>query len=320
MRIEFITEMTHALHEIYFMLSHYEWRRKGEPNRTPMLVFMVDGIKDFYSGGMADRFKGMIASYAWCKQRGIDFRIRHIFPYELADYLQPSQYDWRLKEGEFTKCIWDATLLYNRRVLGKRFVRIKLKRKQLHYYGNRDILHYINKTGKTNYSWGELFLELFQPRQELAEVIEKKKKEIGGPYISVAFRFQNLLGDFKEYTFEALNDEDKRKKIIQKCVDGLKDLQKKHLGMPILVTSDSSTFIEVVSKLPGIYVIGGERVHMGCSTGAAYDTYLNSFIDFYMLAGSQLVFNLGTVEMYPTKFPMYAAKVNDVPFERIILK
>ena len=145
MRIELITEMTHALHETYFMLRHYEWKRKGERHRTPMLVFMVDGVKDFYSGGMADRFKGMIASYAWCKQRDIEFRIRHIFPYELADYLEPSQYDWRLKEGEFTKCIWDSTLIYNRRVLGKRFVRKKLKRKQLHYYGNRDILHYINK-------------------------------------------------------------------------------------------------------------------------------------------------------------------------------
>lgn len=320
MRIELITEMTHALHETYFMLRHYEWKRKGERHRTPMLVFMVDGVKDFYSGGMADRFKGMIASYAWCKQRDIEFRIRHIFPYELADYLEPSQYDWRLKEGEFTKCIWDSTLIYNRRVLGKRFVRKKLKRKQLHYYGNRDILHYINKTGKTNYTWGELFLELFQPRQELAEVIEKKKNEIGAPYISVAFRFQNLLGDFKEYDFQALGNENQCKEIIQKCIEGLKDLQNKYKGMPILVTSDSSTFVKIASSLPGIYVISGERVHMGCSADASYNTYLNSFVDFYMLAGSQLVFNLGTREMYPTKFPMYAAKVNDIPFERILLE
>ena len=59
---------------------------------------------------------------------------------------------------------------------------------------------------------------------------------------------------------------------------------------------------------------------MGCNAGADYDTYLKSFVDFFMLAGSERVFSLGTSEMYPTEFPMYAAKVNGVPFERVLLK
>ena len=59
---------------------------------------------------------------------------------------------------------------------------------------------------------------------------------------------------------------------------------------------------------------------MGCTADAAYDTYLNSFVDFYMLADSRRIFSLGTDEMYPTQFPMYAAKVNDIPFERILLE
>lgn len=284
-----------------------------------MLVFMVNDAKGFYIGGMVDRFKGIISTYAWCKQRNIDFRIRHVFPFELADYLKPAQYDWRLREHEYTTCIWDARLMRARGEYGRRLVKMRLKNEQIHYYGNRDFLQYVNQTGGTDYSWGELFKEIFQPQEKLQIIVENKQAEIGQNYISAVFRFQNLLGDFEEYKYRALNDEKNREELIGKCFNGLIDLQKQHLGTPILVTSDSSTFIRKVSELSGIYTIGGERVHMGCNANADYDTYLNSFVDFYMLANSQRVFSLGTVEMYPTQFPMYAAKVNNVPFDRVLL-
>lgn len=316
----FITETSHAIHEIYYMLRHYDWKKYGSALRKPMLVFMVNNAKGFYVGGMVDRFKGMISTYAWCKQRNIDFRIRHIFPFELADYLDPSHYDWRLRENEFSTSIWDATLMRARGEYGRRLVKKKEIRKQIHYYGNRDFLDYINQTGGTNYTWGELFKELFQPGKELLELIKQKSREISKPYISAVFRFQNLLGDFEEYKFSTLNDENRREELIKKCLNGLIDLQEQYPEMSILVTSDSTTFVDRASELPGIYVIGGKRVHMGCTADAAYDTYLNSFADFYMLADSRRIFSLGTDEMYPTQFPMYAAKVNDIPFERILLE
>ena len=317
---KFVTETSHAIHETYYMLRHYDWKRTGKKVRHPMLVFMVTNTKGFYVGGMVDRFKGMISTYAWCKQRNVDFRIRHIYPFELADYLEPAQYDWRLKEGEYTTSIWDSTLMRARGEYGRRLVRKSVVNKQIHYYGNRDFLFYINETGGTDYTWGELFYELFRPGKKLAEEVERKRNEIGQPYISAVFRFQNLLGDFKEYRFEALGNSEKREELIQICLNGLFDLQKTYPNTPILVTSDSSTFIERASAFPGIHIIEGKRVHMGCSTDADYDTYLKSFVDFYMLVGSQRIFSLGTSEMYPTQFPMYAAKVNDIPFERVLLK
>lgn len=316
----FVTETTHAIHEIYYMLRHYGWSKSNRPSESPMLVFMVTNTKGFYVGGMVDRFKGMISTYAWCKQRKVDFRIRHIFPFELADFLEPAQYDWRLRENEYTNSIWDATLMRARGEYGRRLVRKKLKNKQIHYYGNRDFLQYINETGGTNYTWGKLFQELFRPGRKLSELVESKKREIGQPYISAVFRFQNLLDDFKEYSYAALDDGEKREELIQKCLNGLLDLQKSYPDVPLLVTSDSSIFIEKISNLSGVYIVGGERVHMGYNGNASHDTYLNSFVDFYMLVNSQRIFSLGTAEMYPTQFPMYAAKVNDIPFERILLK
>ena len=317
----FVTETTHAIHETYYMLRHYGWKRTGKIfKRKPMLVFMVNNAKGFYVGGMVDRFKGIISTYAWCKQRNLEFRIRHIFPFELAEYLEPSQYDWRLKDNEFTTSIWDATLMRARGEYGRRLIRKKQVKKQIHYYGNRDFLPQINQAGGTNYTWGELFQELFQPCKELASIVDLKMNAIGKPYIAAVFRFQNLLGDFQEYKFSTLNDDKSREALIGKCLVGLIDLQKRYSGIPVLVTSDSSTFINRASKLSGVCSVGGERVHIGCTSDATYDTYLNSFIDFYMLANSQRIFSIGTNEMYPTQFPMYAAKVNDVPFERVLLE
>ena len=299
------------------MMRHYKWRRKGIAPERPMVVFMVD--RYFYSGGMADRFKGAVTAYAYCKQRGIDYRICYEYPFDLSDYLSPASYDWRLKEGELTDCIMDSSLMYARAEHGRRLLRKKLGNRQLHFYGNYNNLELLNARGGTDYRWGELFRELFRPGQALEDALEREKEKIGPDYVSAVFRFQNLLGDFKEYSFSRLEDEARCEEIKKTCLVGIRILQARFPDVPVLVTSDSSTFLKLASEIPGVHTISGKVVHMGSAEGEDFNTYLKSFVDFYMLAGSRNVFALGTEEMYCTQFPMYAAMVNDVPFERITL-
>lgn len=309
--------MMNALKGGLYMLCHYKWRWGRVPSKAPMLIFNV--TEDFYSGGMADRFKGAVTAYAYCKQRGIDFRIRYIYPFELSDYILPASYDWRLKEGEYVQCIPDARLMYARAEHGRRLIRLKPSSRQIHFYGNYNNLDLLNRTAGTDYKWGELFNDLFRPGPELEKLIAAKKSEIGSEYISAVFRFQNLLGDFKEYGFRSIEEHNRRDELISLCIAGLEDLHAKYPDVPVLVTSDSSTFIQKVSSLPYVFTVGGKRVHVGSSSGEAVDTYMGSFVDFFMLAGSRMIFSLGSSEMYPTQFPMYAAKLNDVPFVRIRL-
>lgn len=309
--------MMNALKGGLYMLCHYKWRWGRVPSKAPMLIFNV--TEDFYSGGMADRFKGAVTAYAYCKQRGIDFRIRYIYPFELSDYILPASYDWRLKEGEYVQCIPDARLMYARAEHGRRLIRLKPSSRQIHFYGNYNNLDLLNRTAGTDYKWGELFNDLFRPGPELEKLIAAKKSEIGSEYISAVFRFQNLLGDFKEYGFRSIEEHNRRDELISLCIAGLEVLHAKYPDVPVLVTSDSSTFIQKVSSLPYVFTVGGKRVHVGSSSGEAVDTYMGSFVDFFMLAGSRMIFSLGSSEMYPTQFPMYAAKLNDVPFVRIRL-
>ncbi len=47
---------------------------------------------------------------------------------------------------------------------------------------------------------------------------------------------------------------------------------------------------------------------------------MKPFIDFfYLISEAQKVFSIKNKDMYPSGFPQYAAKVNNIPFERIEL-
>lgn len=312
-----IVEFSHIVSESFYALRKYDWFSRLKSTPKDQLIFMVDDSR-FYSGGLADRFKGAVSAYAWCLCNGKDFKIRYNFPFELSDYLRPSRHDWILDIDEFSRNLFSTRLLYARGEHGRRLLSLKT-RKQIHYYGNMDILPAINEHYGTSYSWGELFKSLFKPCEVLKERIEAMKESIGAPYFAAVFRFQNLLGDFEEYHFKSEDDQTKRDAVIASCLDGIRSLQGEHPGMKVLVTSDSVTFLERAAALEGVHIIPGKVVHVGSKGGEKYETYLKSFVDFYMLAESERIYSLATAQMYKSEFPMYAAKVNDIPFERISL-
>lgn len=314
----FLTELSHRVEEMYFSLKNFTWSRTCAKPSEKMIVHIVEK-GHFYSGGMADRFKGAVTAYAWSKINGAKFRMKYVYPFKLEDYLEPAEYDWRLKDDEYSECIRDVRVLYGRGEPGRRLMRLRTRR-QVHYYGNMNCLEYIGQlTGKT-YSWGNLYKELFRPGKRLEECLQEQRKAIGtNEYISAVFRFQNMLGDFKEYSFKSLETESAREQLIEKCLDAVKKLAEQYPGKRILVTSDSATFLSRVSAYGFVYVIPGRVVHLGSEAGEEYDVYMKSFIDFYMLSESTHVYCIGTSEMYPSEFPMYAARINDVPFERILI-
>lgn len=312
-----IVELSHVFSEFFFRLKNYSWFRHGPVPEKHILVFNVDDSR-MYSGGLADRFKGAVSAYAWCKCNGIAFRIRYIYPFQISDYLVPGSYDWRLKDEEYTRCLWDSRVFYARGEHGRRFLKLGDKR-QIHYYGNMDILSAVNARYGTDYRWGELYKELFTPGEAIRVQLKDLKTKMGQPYVSAVFRFQNLLGDFEEYSFKSEQDEERKHAMISRCVDGIRMIQASHPGMPVLVTSDSSTFLETASEMQGVHIIPGRVVHVGSCSGESFETYLKSFVDFYMLSGSIKIYSLYTEEMYKSEFPMYAAKVDDIPFERIAL-
>lgn len=311
-------DFRHILKEFRLALTRLKWRREPPPVKGADAVVCVDGSQ--YHGGLCDRFKGIITLYAYCKQRGLGFRIRHVHPFLLEDYLVPATYDWLLKPGEWSTNISYCRFLHTR---GESLA-VRLRKcnttKQIHYDGNRNSLDILNADKGTDYKWGGLFLELFRPAPDMAARLERLKEQIGEPYHASVFRFQNLLGDFKEYRYRPIKDEGAREELINKCLDALRKRMEDCGGKPMLVTSDSVTFLERAAQIPRVHIIPGSLAHMGGGGNVAentYEVYMKSFLDFYMLSEAESIACIGTSKMYPSAFPAYAALVHEKPFVRI---
>lgn len=322
-----LLELRHLLKEIIFSARiALSSKTLGKPGGgQPVCVAMVDGRA--FHGGMCDRFKGIISLYAYCKYHNLPFRIRYTYPFRLEDYLSPAAYDWTLKENEYTDNPRYSRILYMRgEHLATRLLRLKPKR-QIHFYSNRDCLPRINDAyaggagGRGGFDWGELYRELFKPGTVLQERIESVKKGLGADYYAAVFRFQNLLGDFHEYHFKSIKDKDEAETLLKKCLDAIKNLQAAHENQALLVTSDSVTFLKRASQIEGVHVIPGTLVHMDGQKSHipadSYEIYLKSFLDFYVLSEARKIYRVGTSCMYPSEFPVYAAKIHNIPFESI---
>lgn len=325
-----ILELRHRFKELFLTIKiALKSKELGKPETgKAVYIAMVDG--ETFHGGMCDRFKGIISLYAYCKYQNIPFRIRYTCPFHLEDYLSPATYDWTLKAHEYTDNPLYSRILYMRgEHLAKRLLKLRKKNKQIHFYGNRDFLTHINdayssaEKGTGPFNWGELFRELFKPNPVLEEYLLSIKKELGTIYYAAVFRFQNLLGDFQEYHYKSITDQDEAEMLIKKCLNSIKDLKATHGYKILLVTSDSITFLERASQIEGVYIIPGTLIHMDAhkksTSQSTYKTYLKSFLDFYILSDAQKVYRIGTPYMYHSAFPVYAAKVNNIPFESITI-
>lgn len=282
-----------------------------------MLISMVDGRR--LGKGLTDRFKGIISVYALSKAINAPYRCIYNHPIQLVDFLMPNGYNWVPQSSELSESVSGVRFkLLRKQHTIKRLLKVLPLRKQVRVYANLDYLDEINYKYNQQYQWGQLFNELFKPTKVLDDRLQVHLDNIGNTgFIACVFRFQNLLGDFEEYHFKPL-PEAEQQQLIEKNITALKRISEQS-HVPVLVTSDSSTFIAAVKDLKNIYTIPGKVVHIDNVADAESEVYLKSFVDFFMLSRAQKIYSLGTGIMYKTDFPKYAAKVHNVPFERILV-
>jgi len=306
----------YGLKEYYMVLKHYSLSAKGVGK--PMLMAVVDNRRK--TKGLTDRFKGIVSVYALAKANGVPFRCIFNHPMELTDFLIPNTYDWMPKLSELSESVWDVRFrIMSKQPPLRRLTNLFPLKKQVLVYAKVDYLDKINKKYNQQYQWGRLFNELFKPTKILEDQLHLHRSRMGGDaYIACVFRFQNLLGDFKEYHFKPLQPTDQRA-LLTRNVNALRSISEQS-DVPVLVTSDSATFISAVKDLKNIYTIPGKVVHIDNVSDAESNVYLKSFVDFFMLSRAQKIYSLGTDIMYKTDFPKYAAKVHDIPFERILVR
>ena len=297
------------------MIRQYYQIAPSLKSLEPCVVFTCNGFT--WSGGLADRIKGIISTYDWCQQNGRTFKINFCEPFRLEDYLVPNKYDWLpndvaykaqnvlpricLREprtGKYLAPKWDSLFpkWMNQNVNDESI--------QYHLYTNMFLSYY---------DFPKRFHELFKPCERLQKEIDFHLQNIGAPYISISFRFTTLLGDFTDCTGAPL-PEDEQKDLIERSLNVVHEIAS-HAPVhdKILITADSEKFLSRVQDVRNVYVIPGKVGHIDYDHGD--DVNMKTFLDFFMISKAEKVYLAKGSQMYNSAFAKTAAMVNNKPFE-----
>lgn len=292
--------------------------------QAPLYVFRVDGRMGH--GGMFDRLKGLVSIYAVAKSQGKPFRILFTYPFRLETYLEPRDYDWRLREGELVERFPKSrpVIAYGECYAPSRI--FKNRRRQTHFYYGYNSLDKINEHFGTDYEWGQLYHELFKPTPYLQQYLDHYQKEIGADYIVIHTRFLNLLGDKTETDINPELPEKEREDLMNSILDKIKELvqgtlKPSTLNPPrVMLASDSMTFIAYAKReMPDVYVVPGTVKHIDTAGHTDDGENIKMFLDYYLIAGAKKVYNIVGPGMWPSAFPEYAAKIGQTEFERVMI-
>ncbi len=276
----------------------------------PLIISSLDG--KFFNNGLADRLKGMVSSYAYAKYNKLQFRITHKNPFDLELYLSPNKYNWILQKEELCN-----NLLYSNAVaiidsLNKFRLSTLIRSRQHWFYTNIDFIDYLNEKYKKNFTYSQLYQELFKPSAYLQSHLDTFKDKIETGYISISFRFMQLMGDFKDIRGITLS-ETEQKTLIGQCIIIIKRIHEENKHIPlVLVTSDSQKFIQELSDLNYVFTLPGEIGHIGHNNNEAI--MLKTFLDYYMISYAKKVYMVYNDQMYKSQFAKYAAQISDTTY------
>lgn len=274
-----------------------------------MIVCLCDGR--MFHGGPTDRLRGILTTYREAKRSGIPFYISWRSPFNLEDYYIPAGFDWRIdpdkliydKRDSFPLIIEDEPNLYAKWRI-KRGVKINVS--QLHVYSNAD-----NARGE----YSELFREVFRPSEALQKEVDIHLEKLGPRFHAFTFRFLQLLGDFKDW-YQVTLPEEERIRLMDKVVDEFhKLISKIPEGYKILVTSDSSRFLQrIKNEDERIYIVPGEVKNIDLLKGEHQGAWMKTFVDQQLLMHAEKVVLMRTGDMFKSGFPRFAAEVGGAQF------
>lgn len=315
--------------------------------REREVVVMVDGKRPH--GGLTDRFRNILSLYSYCKANGIRFRVYYFFPTPLTEYLVPNEYDWRISHREISYHRLDSRdiKLYVRVLpelekfraypgLGQNLSdeRLQLARAHNREYNNNLHLtvldrefskkrhcqyHIYRNAFFARGKFRPLFEELFRPSAYLESKLKAFRDGHLEPYESVTLRFQMLLGDFEEGSFEVLASQ-QQDELMDKCSNKIDELwrNKYFSTSKVLVTSDSSRFLSYISCKEYVYTVPGRMVHMDITRNTDIEVNAKSFLDLFLLMQSKKLTLLITGKMYRSGFPAFAAELGGKPYAEIV--
>lgn len=283
------------------------------------VIYMSNGYT--WHGGLADRLKGIVSVFEWCKENNKNFAIYFIHPFNLYDYLLPNKYDWN---SQFHKITYNGSTpkicLMEPRTCHKKEVK-ENSYNLLNEWMNKNFnlntqIHVYTNMNRGIKNFSPLFNELFKPSEKLQAEIDKNLESLGNKYISISFRFTTIMGDFTDCAGKEYQEDDKVQ-LLRNCIQAVKNIKKNApTHDKILITADSERFLNYAKEnLKDIYIIPGKVGHIDyCNSD---DVNMKTFLDFMLISKAQKVYLVKNKDMYNSAFAKTAAMVNNKEFEVI---
>lgn len=284
--------------------------------RHKRVVYVCDGRT--LAGGLADRFKGILSLFAICQEMGYDFRIHYTSPFRLEDFLLPADHDWRISPEELHPA--EAAML----VLENTDDSAYQTRKQVQWLRHRlqespEEVHVItNSNYAYDLDYPALFRQLFRFTPDLEQALEEEVQQISGgrPYLSVSARFLSLLGDFRETGNNDALPKDQAEALLAGTLSQLQLLHVENPDYTLLVSSDSTRFLQKAGALAYTYVVQGEVAHTDLmKRQGAERAHLKLFLDFFLISRAERIYLLQGKRMRQSGFPYAASRISGHPFE-----
>ena len=299
------------------------------------LIYMAD--ERIFSGGICDKLSRISLLYLHSRELKANFKIYFDNPFNLQDYLLPNKYDWFINKGD---------ILYNENTIAVSSFDYDYAIEKVEGVENKVVapsvflqtIHELVKNGRYSQIlcyfhiptpnldeiFRTIFLDLFIPSHNLSNSVTQNLEKIGHNFIAVHFRFQKLLGDFKEnprvhYT---VLDKDAQKILIKLCIAHLCEITQNYsnYGMKVLVCSDSSSFLKEAKQFDFVYVVDGYEKgikHIGQKDEEVdCETTLKLFTDLLLMSYAKKIYSVIDGEMYPSSFARTAALIGGTEFER----
>lgn len=217
------------------------------------------------AGGLADRFKGLVSTYALAKVLKRDFIVNWTYPFKLTTVVEPNQYNWlpRPIEGKTQE---------NYFLIDNDNFKIHLPRIQtlteesfpedlVKIRCNINFINYLN----INQTFGELFEELFKP---VFTPITKGKNCIG-----LSARFGGSQSNWPDYDFNRVISFD----------DVYEKLQERLSSNNLFVCSDSNDFLDFLKDKKVKFLSTENYAEHIDYPGCTETGYRKAFEDFFAL-------------------------------------
>lgn len=265
-------------------------------------------------GGLTNRLAGVISCYEIARHYNKEFGVQFTFPFELHEFLVPNKYDWTFDYSKVSSSYGKFHMIDNRNSLDELLKRLGDNSYDTYYvYSNGNLLDLFYDRLDIVDVWSKDFNDLFEPSGCLREAIGEYN--LPDEYIGVHLRFLDLLGDFEDTSKKGVLPRKDRKVLIRRCRDQLMNIRAMNPGKKIFVASDSERFLDKIKDDDGIIVSGGNIRHTDLYSEG--DSYMRTFVDFFMLANAERIYNIQISKMHKSWFPVYASYVYNKPFRRI---